>query len=98
MMAREADLGWGDPAMTNNRDQFSSAVAAAAQTYQDGFIDRTEAQADDSAGGEGASPRSAKKPYRKPTYRYERVFETMALACGKVGPVEFQCRFNRKNS
>ena len=98
MMAREADLDWGDPAMTNNRDQFSSAVAAAAQAYGDGFNGRTVAQPKDSAGGESASPRSAKKPYRKPTYRYERVFETMALSCGKVGPVEFQCRFNRKNS
>lgn len=25
-----------------------------------------------------------KKPYRKPEFRYERVFETMALACGKL--------------
>jgi hypothetical protein len=39
-----------------------------------------------------------KKPYRRPTYRFERVLETMALSCGKVAPVEFQCRFNRKNS
>jgi hypothetical protein len=39
-----------------------------------------------------------KKPYQKPAFRYERVFETMALACGKISPTEFQCRFNRKNS
>lgn len=25
-----------------------------------------------------------KKPYRKPSFRHERVFETTALACGKV--------------
>jgi hypothetical protein len=25
-----------------------------------------------------------KKPYHKPTFRFEHVFETMALACGKV--------------
>jgi hypothetical protein len=25
-----------------------------------------------------------KKPYQKPSFRYEQVFETMALACGKV--------------
>ncbi len=24
-----------------------------------------------------------KKPYRKPEFQYEQVFETMALACGK---------------
>jgi hypothetical protein len=40
----------------------------------------------------------SKKPYQKPTFRYERVFETMALACGKLAPTQMQCRFNRKNS
>ena len=29
---------------------------------------------------EAAAP---KKPYQKPAFRHERVFETMALACGK---------------
>ena len=28
--------------------------------------------------------RKGKKPYHKPSFRYEHVFETMALACGKV--------------
>jgi hypothetical protein len=41
---------------------------------------------------------TGKKPYQKPSFRYEKVFETMALACGKVNPTQFQCRFNRKNS
>jgi len=27
---------------------------------------------------------AGKKPYSKPEFRYERVFETMALACGKT--------------
>ena len=44
------------------------------------------------------APRAAKKPYQKPSFRHERVFETMALACGKISPTQFQCRFNRKNS
>ena len=39
-----------------------------------------------------------KKPYSKPTFQHERVFETMALACGKIHPTQGQCRFNRKNS
>jgi hypothetical protein len=39
-----------------------------------------------------------KKVYQKPAFRHERVFETMALSCGKVNPTEFQCRFNRKTS
>jgi hypothetical protein len=44
------------------------------------------------------SPRPRKRPYQKPEFRYEKVFETMALSCGKISPTEFQCRFNRKTS
>jgi len=39
-----------------------------------------------------------RKPYTKPTVRHERVFETMALACGKVEDTSMSCHFNRKNS
>lgn len=39
-----------------------------------------------------------KKPYQKPEFRFERVFETMALSCGKVHPTDLQCHFNRKSS
>ncbi len=45
-----------------------------------------------------ASRGSPKKPYLKPAFRHERVFETMALACGKVKATQQQCRANRKNS
>jgi hypothetical protein len=41
---------------------------------------------------------TAKKPYLEPEFRYERAFETMALACGKVRATQGLCRFNRKNS
>jgi hypothetical protein len=45
------------------------------------------------------APRSpAKKTYSKPEFRYERVFETLALACGKVHANQGQCRFNKKRS
>jgi len=40
----------------------------------------------------------AKKPYHKPSFRHERVYETMALACGKMYSTESVCRFNRKTS
>ena len=40
----------------------------------------------------------AKKPYFKPEFRFERAFETMALACGKIRATQPLCRFNRKNS
>lgn len=52
--------------------------------------------------GDQASPARKldlkKRVYQKPTFRHERVFETMALACGKLSPTQAQCRFNRKNS
>jgi hypothetical protein len=38
-----------------------------------------------------------KKPYQKPTFRHEQVFETAALACGKV-TIGRQCGFSRKTS
>lgn len=41
---------------------------------------------------------SSKQPYQKPAFRHEKVFETMALACGKISGTQSQCRFNRKNS
>jgi hypothetical protein len=40
----------------------------------------------------------AKKPYRKPAFEWERAFETMALACGKVNISQSQCKLNRKVS
>ena len=46
----------------------------------------------------GESRRTAKKPYQEPAFRHERVFETMALSCGKVQATNFQCRFHRMNS
>jgi hypothetical protein len=42
--------------------------------------------------------RARRKPYLKPAFRFERVFETMALSCGKVNSTQGQCRFNRKTS
>ena len=44
--------------------------------------------------GSGAG-RSA---YVKPSFRREQVFETMALACGKIEPTQGACNTNRKNS
>lgn len=41
--------------------------------------------------------RPGKKPYQKPEFRSERVFETMALSCGKVA-TQFQCRRRRRSS
>jgi hypothetical protein len=49
-----------------------------------------------------ASPLEARqavrKPYRKPEVRYEQVFETRALSCGKLQTTQSGCHFERKNS
>ncbi len=42
-------------------------------------------------------PGKAKRPYQKPAFRHERVFETTALVCGKMSTQD-QCRFNARNS
>jgi hypothetical protein len=41
---------------------------------------------------------ATKKSYEKPTFRFERVFETSALTCGKIDDTDFLCRHNRKVS
>ncbi len=38
-----------------------------------------------------------RKPYAKPAFRFERVFETQALSCGKLDTAS-QCSRNRKAS
>lgn len=41
---------------------------------------------------------AARKPYRKPAVRHERVFETSALVCGKIQTTQAQCAHNKKTS
>jgi len=42
---------------------------------------------------EFSDPRAlvTRKPYEKPSFRYERVFVTTALSCGKVQPTQAGC-------
>jgi len=54
-------------------------------------VPREKRHEPDTASGE-------KKVYQKPAFRYEKVFETLALSCGKIGPTAAQCKFNRKTS
>jgi len=51
---------------------------------------RTLARHDEAAG--------SKKLYHKPEFRFERVFETRALACGKQSTTQAQCAHNTMNS
>jgi hypothetical protein len=44
-----------------------------------------------SPGGE-TNPATLKKPYEKPSFRYEQVFVTSALTCGKMTDADHNCR------
>lgn len=44
------------------------------------------------------TPVTKKKPYVKPSFRYEKVFVTTALSCGKTPNSGFQCNSNPKVS
>ena len=52
---------------------------------QDWTVPRSEAQT------------AVKKPYHKPAFRFERVFETRALQCGKVA-TQGNCQLSVKTS
>ena len=39
-----------------------------------------------------------KKPYEKPSFRFEQVFVTTALACGKIDNTQSGCGLNTKLS
>ncbi len=39
-----------------------------------------------------------KRPYKKPAYTYDQIFETMALACGKISGTQGACNQVRKLS
>ncbi len=42
--------------------------------------------------------KQSKKPYTKPAFRFERVFETQALSCGKVQGQTGPCVAHRNAS
>jgi len=39
-----------------------------------------------------------RKPYEAPAFRFEKVFETRALSCGKVQSTQQACAHNRRTS
>lgn len=40
---------------------------------------------------EERSARKGKKTYQKPSFRFEKVFETRALVCGKIAATQSSC-------
>ena len=51
----------------------------------------------DSSSDQPRTPATDKKPYEKPSFRFEKVFVTTALSCGKTG-TQGQCSLNIKVS
>jgi hypothetical protein len=59
----------------------------------------TSLDKENSSGQTSEDPKkTAKKAYKTPSLRYEKVFEVTALACGKVHSTEHNCRLSRKAS
>ncbi|MFZ0295530.1 MAG: hypothetical protein WAL52_18115 [Candidatus Sulfotelmatobacter sp.] len=44
-----------------------------------------------SSSDEQQSAEKVKKPYQKPTFRFEEVFVTSALSCGKITSTQSGC-------
>jgi len=40
---------------------------------------------------EPRTPATSKKPYEKPSFRFEKVFVTTALSCGKIAGTSLNC-------
>ena len=60
---------------------------------------RNRPSAEDKSAVNTPNQSATRKPYHKPEFRFEKVFETLALACGKIhGGVHGQCHINRKVS
>jgi len=47
---------------------------------------------------EPRTPVTNKKPYEKPSFRFEQVFVTTALTCGKIPGHGSQCAHSHKSS
>lgn len=47
---------------------------------------------------EPSTPATNKKPYEKPAFRYEQVFVTSALSCGKIAGSSQICNASPKVS
>lgn len=57
----------------------------------------SQPQGEDRKGALSGACQTGKKPYHRPEFRFERVFETQALSCGKLG-TQAQCQLVVKNS
>jgi hypothetical protein len=76
-----------------------TALRRKTKPCQGGYLDQRSYRENGKADEEKAERRvTGKKPYKDPAFRHEKVFETMALACGKVEPTNFSCRFKRMSS
>jgi len=53
---------------------------------------------DHSSSEEPRPAATGKKPYEKPSFRYERVFVTSALSCGKITDTQSGCTHATKLS
>ena len=58
----------------------------------------TERREQDQTPSQRKDAKGPRRRYEKPAFTREEVFETTALACGKINPVIRQCNLVRKSS
>jgi hypothetical protein len=61
--------------------------------YWEGFLDTTNVSND-----KKREPVTGKKPYKKPSFKFQTVFEVSALVCGKIAATQSACNSNKKVS
>jgi hypothetical protein len=59
---------------------------------------KTNAQEENAGRADVSGKPREKRAYKKPSFRYERIFVTSALSCGKVNVTQASCTLNRKLS
>jgi hypothetical protein len=61
-------------------------------------VNEHERNHSDQTGDTVPAPRPDRKPYSKPAFRSEQVFETMALQCGKIQGTGGSCNLVKQAS
>jgi len=61
-------------------------------------MDQFERESANLTGEDPAHGAEVRKPYRKPAFRFEQVFETMALQCGKIAGTSAACNAAKMTS
>src|SRR5437762_3428900 len=86
------------PTRNSTRWDCVSDQAETSGVFMNGEVDMKSSRTSSDDASNDAAPDTGKLPYQKPAFRHEGVFETMALACGKISSTQRQCTSALKQS